>query len=73
MLPDTPENSLPQVPGTTITQRARHLAQHAAEVRADKVEAARRALQQGTLPLSGEDLAAALLRHLRANDTAPRR
>lgn len=69
-MPDAPE-SLP--PAATRAQRARRLAQHAAEVREDKVAAARQALQQGTLPLSGAALAEALLRHHRANDTAPRR
>lgn len=57
----------------SLQQRARHMAHTASEVREDKVEAARRALQQGTLPLSGEALAAALLRHVHANDTGRRR
>ena len=38
-------------------QRAREVAQGAPEVRADKVEAARRALQSGKLNLKGQDLA----------------
>ncbi len=38
-------------------QRAREAAQAAPEVRADKVEAARRALQSGNLNLNGKDLA----------------
>jgi negative regulator of flagellin synthesis FlgM len=38
-------------------QRAREVAQDAPEVRADKVEAARRALQSGNLNLNGKDLA----------------
>jgi flagellar biosynthesis anti-sigma factor FlgM len=38
-------------------QRAREVAQSAPEVRADKVEAARRALQSGKLNLKGQDLA----------------
>ena len=42
-------------------QRAREAAQAAPEVRADKVEAARRALQSGDLNLKGEDLAEKLL------------
>jgi negative regulator of flagellin synthesis FlgM len=42
-------------------QRAREVAQDAPEVRADKVEAARRALQSGTLNLKGQDLAEKLL------------
>jgi negative regulator of flagellin synthesis FlgM len=42
-------------------QRAREAAQGAPEVRADKVEAARRAVQSGDLNLKGEDLAEKLL------------
>ena len=42
-------------------QRAREVAQGAPEVRADKVEAARRALQSGSLNLNGQDLADKLL------------
>jgi len=38
-------------------QRAREVAQGAPEVREDKVEAARRALQSGNLNLNGKDLA----------------
>ena len=47
-------------------QRAREVAQGAPEVRADKVEAARRALQSGKLNLKGQDLAEKLLK-----DTLP--
>ena len=42
-------------------QRAREVAQGAPEIRADKVEAARRAVQSGNLNLKGEDLAEKLL------------
>jgi negative regulator of flagellin synthesis FlgM len=42
-------------------KRAREVAQGAPEVRADKVEAARRALQSGDLNLNGQDLADKLL------------
>ena len=47
-------------------QRAREVAQDAPEVRADKVEAARRALHSGKLNLKGQDLAEKLLK-----DTLP--
>jgi len=47
-------------------QRAREVAQGAPEVRADKVEAARRAVQSGNLNLKGQDLADKLLQ-----DTLP--
>ena len=43
-------------------QRAREVAQNAPEVRADKVEAARRALQSGKLNLKGQDLAEKILK-----------
>jgi flagellar biosynthesis anti-sigma factor FlgM len=43
-------------------QRAREVAQGAPEVRADKVEAARRALRSGKLNLKGQDLAEKLLK-----------
>ena len=49
-------------------QRAREVAQSAPEVRADKVEAARRALQSGKLNLKGQDLAKKIL-----EDTLPSR
>ena len=42
-------------------QRAREVAQGAPEIRADRVEAARRAVQSGNLNLKGEDLAEKLL------------
>ena len=42
-------------------QRAREVAQDAPEVRTDKVEAARRAVQSGNLNLNGQDLAEKLL------------
>ncbi len=45
-------------------KRARQLAQEAAEIRAEKVAAAQRALQEGTLTLNSADLADALMRHL---------
>lgn len=45
-------------------QRAREVAQEAPEVRVDKTEAARRALQNGTLNLRGEDLADKLLQDI---------
>jgi flagellar biosynthesis anti-sigma factor FlgM len=47
-------------------QRAREVAQGAPEVREDKVEAARRALQSGNLNLNGKDLADKILQ-----DTLP--
>jgi negative regulator of flagellin synthesis FlgM len=47
-------------------QRAREVAQGAPEVRADKIEAARRAVQSGNLNLQGQDLAEKLLQ-----DTLP--
>jgi|SRR5262249_20651059 len=43
-------------------QRAREVAQGAPEVRADKVEAARRALQSGKLNLKGQDLTEKILK-----------
>ena len=46
-------------------QRAREVAQGAPEVRADKVEAARRAVQSGNLNLKGEDLAEKILEDTR--------
>jgi negative regulator of flagellin synthesis FlgM len=46
-------------------QRAREVAQDAPEVRMDKVEAARRALQSGNLNLNGQDLAEKLLKDAR--------
>jgi len=49
-------------------QRAREVAKSAPEVRADKVEAARRALQSGKLNLKGQDLAEKILQ-----DTLPSR
>ncbi|SRR6266566_5052292 len=45
-------------------QRAREVAQGAPEIRADKVEAARRALQSGKLNLKGKDLAEKLLKDI---------
>jgi negative regulator of flagellin synthesis FlgM len=48
-------------------QQAREVAQGAPEVRADKVEAARRAMQSGDLNLKGEDLAEKILQ----NDPRP--
>jgi flagellar biosynthesis anti-sigma factor FlgM len=42
-------------------QRARDAAQAAPEIRQEKVEAARRALQEGTLTLDGQTLAEKLL------------
>ena len=45
-------------------QRAREVAQGAPEIRADKVEAARRALKSGKLNLKGEDLAEKLLKDI---------
>ncbi|MGE3536963.1 MAG: flagellar biosynthesis anti-sigma factor FlgM [Candidatus Tectimicrobiota bacterium] len=48
-------------------QRAREIAQEAPEVREDRVEQARQALQNGSLKLQGSDLADTLLR-----DTLPR-
>ena len=42
-------------------QRAREVAQDAPEVRTDKVEAARRAVQSGNLNLNGQELAEKLL------------
>ena len=46
-------------------QRARAVAQAAPEVRVAKVEAARRALQEGTLTLDGQALAEKLLQAVR--------
>ena len=46
-------------------QQARDVAQDAPEVRADKVEAARRAVQSGNLNLKGEDLAEKILEDTR--------
>ena len=43
-------------------QRAQEVAQEAPEIRADRVEEARRALQNGTLNLHGKDLADKLLK-----------
>jgi len=48
-------------------QRVREVAQDAPEVRMDKVEAARRALQSGNLNLNGQDLAEKLLKDARAD------
>ena len=48
-------------------QRAREVAQGAPEVREDKVEEARRALQSGKLNLKGEDLAEKLLQETPPN------
>jgi len=48
-------------------QRAQEVAQEAPEIRADRVEQARRALQSGALNLNGQDLAAKLLQ-----DSLPR-
>jgi flagellar biosynthesis anti-sigma factor FlgM len=42
-------------------QRAREVAQEAPEVRENKVEAARRAVQRGNLNLKGQDLAEKIL------------
>jgi flagellar biosynthesis anti-sigma factor FlgM len=47
-------------------QRAREVAQDAPDVRMDKVEAARRALQSGNLNLNGQDLAEKLLQDAEA-------
>ena len=46
-------------------QRVRAVVQDAPEVRMDKVEAARRALQSGNLNLNGRDLAEKLLKDAR--------
>ena len=45
-------------------QRAREVAQGAPEIRTDKVEAARRALQSGKLNLKGKDLAEKILKDI---------
>ena len=47
-------------------QRALEVARDAPDVRMDKVEAARRALQSGNLNLNGRDLAEKLLKDARA-------
>lgn len=47
-------------------QRAREAAQQAPEIREDRVAQAKQALQDGTLPLSGSDLAEKILK-----DTLP--
>jgi flagellar biosynthesis anti-sigma factor FlgM len=52
-------------------QRARVVAQAAPEVRRAKVEAARRALQEGTLTLDGQALAAKLLQAVRPERCHP--
>jgi flagellar biosynthesis anti-sigma factor FlgM len=46
-------------------QRAREVAHGAPEVREDKVEAARRAVQSGSLNLQGQDLAKKILEETR--------
>jgi negative regulator of flagellin synthesis FlgM len=57
----TPADRVELSPQARDIQRAREVAQGAPEVRADKVEAARRAVQSGNLNLKGEDLAEKLL------------
>ena len=57
----TPSDRVELSPQARDIQRAREVAQGAPEVRADKVEAARRAVQSGNLNLKGEDLAEKLL------------
>lgn len=67
--PEDVDNSNEVVPSDRVElspqardiQRAREVAQDAPEVRIDKVEAARRAVQSGNLNLKGEDLAEKLL------------
>lgn len=67
------ENSKEVAPSDTVElssqardiQRAREVAQSAPEIRDDKVEAARRAVQSGNLNLQGQDLADKLLKDAR--------
>jgi flagellar biosynthesis anti-sigma factor FlgM len=48
-----------------VIQRALEIVQEAPDVREDRVQAARRALANGTLPLDGATLAEKLLQHMR--------
>ena len=52
-----PSDRVELSPQARDIQRAREVAQGAPDVREDKVEAARRAVQSGTLNLHGKDLA----------------
>ena len=61
----TPSDRVELSPQARDIQRAREVAQGAPEVRADKVEAARRAVQSGNLNLKGEDLAEKILQDTR--------
>jgi negative regulator of flagellin synthesis FlgM len=56
-----PSDQVELSPQARDIQRAREVAQGAPEVRANKVEAARRAVQSGDLNLKGEDLAEKLV------------
>ena len=56
-----PSDRVELSPRARDIQRAREVAQGAPEVRADKIEAARRAVQSGDLNLKGEDLAEKLV------------
>ena len=56
-----PSDRVELSPRARDIQRAREVAQGAPEVRADKVEAARRAVQSGDLNLKGEDRAEKLV------------
>src|SRR5512145_3114627 len=59
------EDKVELSPKAREIQRAREVAQSAPEVREDKVEAARRALQSGNLNLRGQDLAKKILEDTR--------
>jgi hypothetical protein len=48
-----------------VIRRALEIVQEAPEIREDRVQAARRALAHGTLPLDGATLAEKLLQHVR--------
>jgi len=48
-----------------VIQRALEIVQEAPDLREDRVQAARRALANGTLPLDGATLAEKLLQHVR--------
>jgi flagellar biosynthesis anti-sigma factor FlgM len=48
-----------------LIQRVLEMAQEAPDVREDRVQAVRRALANGTLPLDGATLAEKLLQHVR--------
>ena len=61
-----PQHALAASVSVALAAQARAVAQAAPEVRAARVEAVRRALQEGTLTLDGPALADKLLQALRA-------